>query len=66
VYWERSHGNEETIETREVLAAALLGASRNPTIVLSRDYGNELAFSFVQREADGRWHPRWTSARRRC
>src|ERR1043166_9222128 len=31
-YAERSHGNEETIESREILAAVLLGANHTPTI----------------------------------
>jgi hypothetical protein len=66
VYWERSQGNEETVEGRDVLAAAMLGANRTPTLVITRDYGDATAFSFIQREANGRWRPKWTSARRHC
>lgn len=66
VYTERSYGNEETVEAREVLAAVLLGSSRNAAIVLSRDNGDETAYAVVERGDDGRWHARWASPRRRC
>src|SRR5205823_4134546 len=62
-YSERSYGNEETIESRDVLGAALFGANRVPTIVLERDYGDAAAFSFVERGARGAWRTRWTSGR---
>jgi hypothetical protein len=65
-YAERSYGQEETIETRELLAALLIGDSRTPAIILSRDFGDENAFSLVERGADGRWRVRWTSRRRHC
>jgi len=65
-YAERSHGQEETVESRELLAAFLVGDSRTPAIVLSRDYGDDNAYSLVERGADGRWRNRWTSRRRHC
>jgi len=49
-----------------VLAAAQLGASREPALVLSRDYGDETAYGIVERVSAGRWRARWTSTRRRC
>jgi hypothetical protein len=65
-YTERSYGDEETVETRDVLAAVLLGGGKNAAIVLSRDYGDATAYALVERGADGKWHARWTSPRRRC
>lgn len=66
VYSERSHGDEETIETREVIAAVLLGGSRNVAIVLSRDFGEAVAYAMIERGDDGKWRIRWTSPRRHC
>jgi hypothetical protein len=65
-YAERSDGQEETIESRELLAAFLIGDSKTPAIIVSRDFGDENSFSLVERGADGRWRVRWTSRRRRC
>jgi hypothetical protein len=66
VYSERSYGDEETIETREVIAAVLLGGSRNVAIVLSRDFGEAVAYAMIERGDDGKWRVRWTSPRRHC
>jgi hypothetical protein len=66
VYSERSYGDEETVESRDVLAAAMLGGNRNAAIVLARDYGDATAYSIIERGNDGRWSIRWTSPRRRC
>jgi hypothetical protein len=65
VYSERRYGDEETIQNTEVLAGALIGSNRAPTIVVARDYGDTNAFGFIER-VDGRWRIRWTSARRHC
>jgi len=65
-YSERSYGQEETVESRELLAAILVGDTKTPAIVLSRDYGDENAYSILERGADGRWRLRWTSRRRHC
>lgn len=66
VYSERSYGEEETIESRDLLAAVLIGASRAPALILSHDYGDATAYGLVERGDDGRWRSRWLSARRRC
>jgi len=66
VYSERSYGEEETVETREVVAAVLLGSSRNVAMVFSRDFGDAVAYALIERGDDGKWHLRWTSPRRRC
>ena len=65
-YSERSYGEEETIESRDVLAAALIGASHTPALVLAHDYGDATAYGLVERGDNGRWRSRWLSARRRC
>lgn len=65
-YSERSYGPEETIESSDVLAGALLGANHNAAIILSRDYGDATAFALLERGDDGHWRTRWTSARRHC
>ncbi|MDB4877325.1 MAG: hypothetical protein JWM41_3771 [Gemmatimonadetes bacterium] len=65
-YSERSYGNEENIETRDVLAAALLGGARIPALIVAHDYGDATAYGLVERGADGRWRARWASAKRHC
>jgi hypothetical protein len=66
VYSERSYGEEETVETRDVIAALLLGGSRNVAMVFSRDFGDAVAYALIERGDDGKWRLRWTSPRRRC
>lgn len=66
VYSERSYGEEETIESTDVLAGALLGSDRTPAIVIARDFGDAMAYSLLERDSTGKWHVRWTSARRHC
>ncbi len=65
-YSERSYGPEETIESSDVLGAALLGVNRNAALILSRDYGDVTAYGLLERGDDGHWRSRWTSARRHC
>jgi hypothetical protein len=66
VYSERSYGNEETIENRDLLAAALIGSNRNAAVIIVRDYGDATAYALIERGDDGKWRARWTSARRHC
>jgi hypothetical protein len=65
-YSERSYGAEETIESREVLAGALIGVPRVPALFLIRDYGDASAYGLIERGQDGKWRRRWTSSRRHC
>jgi hypothetical protein len=65
-YWERASGPEETIENQDVLGAVLVGPSRSPALILSRDDGDSVGYGLVERSANGQWRPRWRSARRRC
>jgi hypothetical protein len=66
VYSERSYGAEETIQSREVLAAALIGGNRNPALILGRDFGVATGYGLVERGDDGKWRARWSSRPRRC
>ncbi|HEX4684378.1 MAG TPA: hypothetical protein VH277_16790 [Gemmatimonadaceae bacterium] len=65
-YFERSYGDEETIETHDVLAAVTLGASRQPALIVARDFGDENAFRIIERVGSGRWRAGWSSPRRHC
>ena len=65
-YGERSYGDEETIESRELLAAFLIGEARTPAIVVSRDFGNDVAYALLERVGDAKWRNQWSSARRHC
>ena len=65
-YSERSYGEEETIESREVLAGALIGTTRVPALFLIRDYGDASAYGLIERGPNGKWRRRWTSSRRHC
>jgi hypothetical protein len=65
-YYERSFGAEETLQSRDVLAGALIGANRNPALVIVRDFGDATAYGIIERGDDSKWRARWSSARRRC
>jgi len=65
-YSERSQGAEETVESRDFVAAAQLGADAHPIIVVARDYDDAVAYSLLEREGPSRWRLRWTSRRVRC
>ena len=65
-FGERSYGDEETIESRDVLAALLVGDTRTPAIVISRDFGNDVGYALFERVGDAKWRNQWSSARRHC
>jgi hypothetical protein len=65
-YNDRSYGNEESIETRDVLAVIQLGSERRPTVIISRDFGDSMSFGFIERADSGHWRVRWSSPLRRC
>lgn len=65
-YSERIYGDEDTIQNTEVLAGALIGVDRTPTVVVARDFGDANAFGFIERGGSGKWRARWSSARRHC
>lgn len=63
-YSERSRGDEETVETRELLAAVKLG-DQPPLLVLSRDFGDRVDYSLLERGANG-WRVRWSGSGQSC
>lgn len=63
-YSERSRGDEETVQTRELLAAVKLGG-QPPLLVLSRDYGDRVDYSLLERVAGG-WRVRWSGSGQSC
>lgn len=65
-YSERSHGDEETIATHDVLAAALLGANKRPALVVARDYGDAASYIMIERIGPAKWRAGWSSPRRHC
>ena len=65
-YGERSYGDEETIESSELLAALLIGDARTPAIVVSRDFGSDVAYALFERTSDAKWRIQWSSPRRHC
>ena len=65
-YHERVSGHEEAIETTDILAAVMLGASGPPAIVLIRDYGDGTAYALLARRPSGEWRISWTSAYAGC
>jgi hypothetical protein len=65
-YSERSRGDEETVETRELLAAIHIGSDPAPMLVLSRDYGDRVEYGLLERDAGGNWRVRWTGTGLTC
>ncbi|HTR76850.1 MAG TPA: hypothetical protein VMH39_02010 [Gemmatimonadaceae bacterium] len=65
-YAERSSGEEETIETREVLGVMMTGQPAQPTIILARDFGDGVSYALIERTASRQWHVGWSSAKRKC
>ena len=65
-YSDRSYGNEENIETREVLAVIQLGNARRLAVVISRDFGDSISYGLILRDRAAGWRPQWNSPRRRC
>jgi hypothetical protein len=66
VYHERVSGQEEAIETTDVLAAFSLGRDGAPALVLIRDYGDGSAYAMLTRSPAGEWHIGWSSAYAGC
>jgi hypothetical protein len=65
-YHERVSGQEEAIETTDVLAAITMGRGGPPAIVLIRDYGDGSAYTLLTRGPAGSWHIGWSSAYTGC
>jgi hypothetical protein len=65
-YSDRSSGDEETVETYDLLAALTTGGSPSPMLVLARDFGNGVSYAFLERTGPRTWRLRWTSPSRKC
>jgi hypothetical protein len=65
-YHERVSGQEEAIETTDVLAAVSLGRGGAPALILIRDYGDGSAYALLTRTPTGEWHIGWSSAYTGC
>ncbi|MFN2399608.1 MAG: hypothetical protein ABR543_13370 [Gemmatimonadaceae bacterium] len=66
VYFERTSGTEETVETTEILAAITLRSPPRTGLVLGRVGQESGAYSLLERSRDGRWRVRWTSVHTGC
>jgi hypothetical protein len=66
VYHERVSGQEEAIETTDVLAVVSVGQAGTPAIALIRDYGDGSAYALLTRTAAGEWRIGWSSAYAGC
>lgn len=65
-YREVTAGSDETLESSDVLAAVAIGSPPHIDLVLARDGYESNAYSLLERQADGRWRLRWTSAHTGC
>lgn len=65
LYSERTVGLEESIETTDPIGLLLLGPERRPTVIVTRDSGNGVAYALIE-QAGGQWQRRWMSAYAGC
>jgi len=63
---EKARMSKDDEELQLIRAAVALGANRNAAVIISRDFGDATAYSMIERDDDGHWRLRWTSARRHC
>jgi hypothetical protein len=66
MYSERSRGSEETVESRELLAAVTFSPATTVDFIVAHDFGDQTAYSIVERVARARWVMRWASRRFSC
>ncbi len=65
-YREVTAGSDETLESSDVLAAVSIGVPPRIALVLARDGYESNAYALLERQADGSWRLRWTSAHTGC
>ena len=65
-YREVTAGSDETLESSDVLAAVQIGAPPHIDLVLAREGYESNAYALLERQADGSWKLRWTSAHTGC
>jgi hypothetical protein len=66
VYYERSAGTEEALETTEALAAIRFPGSNRIGLILLREGLDTTAYSLLERAPSGQWRLRWTSVHTGC
>jgi hypothetical protein len=65
-YREVTAGSDETLESSDVLAAVAIGAQPRVDLVLAREGYESNAYAMLERQSDGSWRLRWTSAHTGC
>ena len=65
-YREVTAGSDETLESSDVLAAVSIGAPSHVDLVLAREGYESNAYALLERQSDGTWKLRWTSAHTGC
>jgi hypothetical protein len=65
-YREVTSGSDETLESSDVLAAVAIGSPPHVDLVLAREGYESNAYALLERQADGSWRLRWTSAHTGC
>jgi hypothetical protein len=65
-YREVTAGSDETLESSDVLAAVSIGSPLHVDLVLAREGYESNAYALLERQADGNWKLRWTSAHTGC
>ncbi|MDB4911058.1 MAG: hypothetical protein JWO39_1881 [Gemmatimonadetes bacterium] len=65
-YREVTAGSDETLESSDVLAAVAIGKPPHVDLVLAREGYESNAYALLERQADGSWRLRWTSAHTGC
>jgi hypothetical protein len=65
-YREVTAGSDETLESSDVLAAVAIGSPPHIDLVLAREGYESNAYALLQRQPDGSWRLRWTSAHTGC
>jgi len=65
-YREVTAGSDETLESSDVLAAVAIGSPPHVDLVLARDGYESNAYALLERQPDGKWRLRWTSAHTGC
>ncbi|MEO8879554.1 MAG: hypothetical protein ABI446_04095 [Gemmatimonadaceae bacterium] len=65
-YREVTAGSDETLESSDVLAAVSIGTPPHIDLVLAREGYESNAYALLERQPDGSWRLRWTSAHTGC
>lgn len=66
MYSEQSSGAEETVESRELLAAVIFPPATAVDFIVAHDFGDQTSYSIIERVARSRWVVRWASRRFSC